>query len=272
MAEVVDHHRRQRARDPLAGRQQHVHLARVRARRRPRGPSPPARRWSCRARRARPPRGCRSSAACDDAPRGALDALGVGDRGAAELHHHRLGQRLAPAWPRQVSVRARCGMRRSSRGSSRWSSAWRSVAHRARRGDRGRSAAARRATATRSRRRVPEAGGRDAEPSGDASFLARVVPPPAEPRGDRPARACRARVRRPGRGGCRSSARSPSCSCVGFEGQDLTVADLPPAPAARPGRDGDRAPQLHRPAAARARWPARPRVIAAPGAPRAAAG
>ena len=32
----------------------------------------------------------------DDPPRGALDLLGAGDRGAAELHHHGLRARLQP--------------------------------------------------------------------------------------------------------------------------------------------------------------------------------
>ena len=56
VAEVVDRHRAQRAGDALPGGQQHVHLARVRARRRPPPPSRSARRWSCRAPRAPPPR------------------------------------------------------------------------------------------------------------------------------------------------------------------------------------------------------------------------
>ena len=68
VAEVVDRHRAQRARDPLAGGQQHVHLARVGRAARPPRPSRSARRSSCPARTAPRRRGgrlraCRRSAA-----------------------------------------------------------------------------------------------------------------------------------------------------------------------------------------------------------------
>ena len=83
---VVDRHRTERARDPLARREQHVHLAGDRAdgdlmrgrnqfvgrlaAGREHGDDPV-------------PRLARG----DDSARGALDLLGAGHRGAAELHH-----------------------------------------------------------------------------------------------------------------------------------------------------------------------------------------
>ena len=89
VAEVVDRHRAQRARDALAGRQQHVHLARIGASARPPGPSRSARRSSCRAPTARRRRGCPPRASATIRLRRALDALGVGDGRAAELHDDR---------------------------------------------------------------------------------------------------------------------------------------------------------------------------------------
>ena len=59
VAHVVDRHRAERAGDPLAGREQHVHLAGHRAARRSPAPGRPARRSSCPAPRARRRPGCR---------------------------------------------------------------------------------------------------------------------------------------------------------------------------------------------------------------------
>ena len=86
VAHVVDRHRGQRAGDPLPGREQHVHLPRDRAlgdlvrlldqfvgrlaAGREHGDDAVA-----------------GLAGGDDPPRGALDLLGAGDRGATELHH-----------------------------------------------------------------------------------------------------------------------------------------------------------------------------------------
>ena len=103
VAEVVDGHRAQRAGDALAGGQQHVHLARVgrvgdlvghrdqlvgglAARR--------EHRHDARA----------GVALVDDPPRGALDARGVGDGGAAELHHDDVGQSEARRWRRRPAA------------------------------------------------------------------------------------------------------------------------------------------------------------------------
>ena len=75
-AEVVDRHRDERDRDPLAGGQQHVVLARMRVGRDLRGRARSAGR-SCRPsprRRRRP--GCPPAAVSNDAPRDALDLLG----------------------------------------------------------------------------------------------------------------------------------------------------------------------------------------------------
>ena len=89
VAQVVDRHRAERAGDPLAGREQHVHLARVGARRRSRRPSAISSSVVL-------PRALRHRddavallARGDDPARGALEVLGVGDRGAAELHDDR---------------------------------------------------------------------------------------------------------------------------------------------------------------------------------------
>ena len=104
VAEVVDHHRGERAGDALAGREQHVHLARVGAR----GDLVRERHQlvgvAGRARRGPPPRALPSSARRDDALGGALDPLRVGDRGAAELHDHGVSgmaskDSLRVAWP-----------------------------------------------------------------------------------------------------------------------------------------------------------------------------
>jgi hypothetical protein len=88
VAEVVDHHRRERARDPLAHRDEHVELAWVR-----RGGHPPRQVEQLVGRV--PHRGedadhaialltCGDETSCDP-----LQAVRVADRRAPELHHHR---------------------------------------------------------------------------------------------------------------------------------------------------------------------------------------
>jgi hypothetical protein len=89
VAEVVDRHRAQRAGDPLAGREQHVHLARVGRRRDLLGHRDQLV-GRLAARREHGDDAVAGLALGDDAPRRALDPLGVGDRGAAELHHDRV--------------------------------------------------------------------------------------------------------------------------------------------------------------------------------------
>ena len=106
-AEIVDHHRRERAGHPLPGRQQHVHLARV---------------WALghlvglrhqlvgvlAARRQHRHHVVALGGALHDPPGGALDALRVGHRGAAELHDNRLGHGgTAKASVRPVQQRPR---------------------------------------------------------------------------------------------------------------------------------------------------------------------
>src|SRR3954453_21353866 len=87
MAEVVDRHGAERAGFALADREQHVHLARI---------------WPWRdlpgrleqavgrlaARREHGDDRVTLLARGHDPPGGALELLGTGDRGAAELHHH----------------------------------------------------------------------------------------------------------------------------------------------------------------------------------------
>ena len=247
VAEVVDHHRGERARDALAGREQHVHLARVRAVGDLVGHRRPARRWSCRARRARRRRGCRSSAARTIRSRGALDALGVGDGRAAELHHTvsacgrqvRHGRRRL-ALPLMRTIDRAAG----GRGGS-------AVPDRRRRGDRRRAGRTRR---LRRQGRVPEAGvarGRRA---------ASLVPRPADP--------ARARARRPRREGAALDRRARAPAAARAQGRAAAARRLqrtrpqrpgvPPPAAARPRRDRDRPPQLHRRRATRPSSPARP--------------
>ena len=86
MTHVVDRHRAERAGDPLAGGEQHVHLARIGAlgdllRL---GDQRVGRLAAGGEHRDHPLAGL---AGGDDAAGGALDLLGAGDRGAAELHH-----------------------------------------------------------------------------------------------------------------------------------------------------------------------------------------
>ena len=125
VAHVVDRHRAQRAGDPLAGREQHVHLALERARRRSRRPAATSSsvvlpRAESTATTCLPP-----SRAATIRARGALDVLGLGDRGAAELHHHRLSHRAAEntiAAEDGATPGARRGRRSRAGGRSPWPS------------------------------------------------------------------------------------------------------------------------------------------------------
>ena len=92
--EVVDRHRAESAGDPLPGREQHVHLARVRALRdlERLGDELVGR---LAPRREHGDDTAAGLAGGDDPPRGALDLLGAGDGGAAELHHDDVGVVLA---------------------------------------------------------------------------------------------------------------------------------------------------------------------------------
>ena len=88
VAEVVDHHRRERARDPLADRDEHVELARVR------GGRDLARQLEQLVRRVAHRREDADDAVplvarCDQPRRDSLQLLRVADRGAAELEHER---------------------------------------------------------------------------------------------------------------------------------------------------------------------------------------
>ena len=93
VAHVVDRHRAERAGDPLAGGEQHVHLAGDRAvgDLQRLGDQLVGRLAPRREHRDDPVAGL---AGGDDPPRGALDLLGAGDRGAAELHHDDVGSRF----------------------------------------------------------------------------------------------------------------------------------------------------------------------------------
>ena len=82
-----DGHREQRHRDALAGGQQHVELARRRQRARPAGRGRAARRWCRPSRRRRRRRRGRPCLVSTMRSRDPLDALGVGDGGAAVLLH-----------------------------------------------------------------------------------------------------------------------------------------------------------------------------------------
>jgi len=93
VAQVVDRHRAQRARDPLARRQQHVHLTRVRRRRDLlRHRDQLVRRLA--ARRQHRHHAVAVFALAHDPARRALDALRVRHRRAAELHHDQRRHRL----------------------------------------------------------------------------------------------------------------------------------------------------------------------------------
>ena len=92
------------------------------------------------------------------------------------------------------------------------------------------------------------------------SFLARIVPPPADAggaAGPRVPRTVADLVRR-----LPLERKVAQLFLSGFEGQDLTAADLPPAAPARPRRDRDRPAQLLD-SDALGRWPGEARVIAA---------
>ena len=90
MPEVVDRHRAERAGDALARREEHVHLARVGVRGDLErvGDQPVG---LLAARREDRDDVVTLLALLDDARGRALEALGVGDRRAAELHDDRLG-------------------------------------------------------------------------------------------------------------------------------------------------------------------------------------
>ncbi len=102
VAEVVDRHRAQRAGDALARGEQHVHLARVGRSRDLLGHRDQlvGRLAACGQHRHHRVAGL---ALLDDPLGSALYALGIGDRGAAELHDHDLGHvlRLQRAASRQ---------------------------------------------------------------------------------------------------------------------------------------------------------------------------
>jgi hypothetical protein len=92
VTEVVDDHRGQGAGHALAGRQQHVHLARIGALRDLVGLRHEL--VGGLAARGQDRDHVGTGFLCaDDAAGRALDALGIGDGGAAELHHDRLGAR-----------------------------------------------------------------------------------------------------------------------------------------------------------------------------------
>ncbi len=92
VAEVGDRHRAERVRDPLADRDQHVVLARLRpGRDLVREPDQLVGRVAHR--REDADDAVAALARLDEAPRDVLDLAGVGDRGAAELHH----DEVAPA-------------------------------------------------------------------------------------------------------------------------------------------------------------------------------
>jgi hypothetical protein len=88
VAEVVDHHRGQGARDALAGRDEHVQLARVRPRRDLVGEVEELVRRPAH-RRQHGDDSVTSLARGDEPPGDALQLLRVADGRAAELHHHR---------------------------------------------------------------------------------------------------------------------------------------------------------------------------------------
>ena len=91
VAHVVDRHRAERARDPLAGREQHVHLARQRALGDLVGGGDEVV-GRLAARREHGDHLLAVLARGDDPRRGTLDVLGARHRGASELHHHGLGR------------------------------------------------------------------------------------------------------------------------------------------------------------------------------------
>ena len=127
LAEVVDRHRAQGARDALAGREQHVHLARV-----GRGGHLLGHRdqlvGGLPARREHRDDAMPLFAGGHDPPRRALDPLGVGDGGASELHHDGAGH---PGQSRSCRIRSaeRACNSRPTRGLSvhldDWTIFWR---------------------------------------------------------------------------------------------------------------------------------------------------
>jgi hypothetical protein len=104
VAEIVDRHRGQRARDPFADRDQHVELARLRVGSDlPREVEQLVRR---RAHRRKDRDHAGPALASGSKPtRDVLQLLRIGDRGAAELHHDR-----AEVTPRVVALDGRNGL------------------------------------------------------------------------------------------------------------------------------------------------------------------
>ena len=121
VAHVVDRHRAERARDPLPGREQHVHLALQRPRRDLVGGVDELV-GGLAPRREHRDDLLAALARGDDPARGALDVLGLGDGGAAELHHDDLGHSRAEntiARRMADSSGAQRGSRRLAAGRSR---------------------------------------------------------------------------------------------------------------------------------------------------------
>ena len=119
LAEVVDRHRDERARDPLPGREQHVELPHVRRRRDLMGEiDQPVGRLAHRRDGADDPQA--ALLGVDEPPRDVPDLVRVGDRRAAELHHDgvEVHGRSLPPGPRSRWLRpTRC--RRCRRGGLR---------------------------------------------------------------------------------------------------------------------------------------------------------
>ena len=235
----------------LAGREQHVHLARMRARRRPRGPSRSARRWSCRARTARPPRVAGLLARATMRRGGALDALGVGHGGAAELHDDGLGAGAGSAWRAKDSFRAPRAARACA--PAPWS-ADAACCHRGRRWPSAVAARARDSTLV-ARVQLPAASA-TARRAGASLLPRRDVVPPAARAGSGPPGAAAASPS--WRSACPLERKVAQLFLLGFEGTDLTRRSSSDC-AARPRRPGVRVPQLPVAAAAARSCPARAR-------------
>ena len=119
LAEVVNRHRDERARDPLAGREQHVELADVRRRRHLVGEVDQAvGRLAHRRDGADDPKA--PLLRVDEPPRDVLDLVRIGDRRAAELHHDgvEVHGRSLP-WEPLSEVRPTRGPGRAASGAGR---------------------------------------------------------------------------------------------------------------------------------------------------------
>ena len=103
---------------------------------------------------------------------------------------------------------------------------------------------------------VPEAGNQ-APGQRRASFLARVIPPPPEPRDESAGKGVPRSVRELA-GRLPLERKVAQLFLFGFEGQDLNGPIFRQFRRLDLGRHGDRARQLHRPPAAARCWPARP--------------